>query len=333
MTLRSLFHLKARPKQAPRVLADITCDVATRGDIHGFKGLAKIFTHMINGTLTEIDLNALSQAEAGNPSTTSALLHYCEKNGWPDVFLGSCDKRIQRILKEHGTKCVFQRYTNETLSEIYLGNKEIVPHHLTRDKLAAAGNTFRKEYPDLPHPLIGVLLADLMNSDIDPFTDKLVAAARKHGQCTIFVSSSWRTDEDYYKKLMTKLEDKLAKQGLKEKVRLLDYDIHTAPKDTPNPYMGLLDQSDHVIVWGRSRSMVSEVLFTGKTPYIVRGEDIYPTLLQNGTVKSFNQQENGAPLTTEHIDPISVTEIVAQKMQKQYKATAGGLRWLPKLSL
>lgn len=322
MALKSIFQKFAPRKQKPVLLADTTVDNETRGDAHGFEGLVQSFAKRVDADVIQI---SEKQLQAAYPHIKGGhddlFMAYINDNGCPDIYMGECSRKLQMKMENNGTRYVFQKYkNNETLSKVYLPDCELVSHHLTEEKFKTEGEKFRQHYPrPADTEVIAVLLSDLMQDDIDSVADKLTTMAKQHENSMIFVTSCWRTENDCYDRFITKLEENMQAKGMDTATQLKHFNIERAKPGDYNPYTGLLDQSSHVLVWGRSRSLVSETLSSGKTPYIFRNEDMYEKSLKDGLIKNFKTAPTENGFQTIYRKPVSVTDKIADRLLKDYK--------------
>lgn len=130
-------------------------------------------------------------------------------------------------------------------------------HHLTREKLAAAGTKFAPMFAHLPRPLVAVLVGGsnrkhtISPAVIHELSDKLIAAAKKTG-ASLAVTPSRRTGATNIAVLRERLKD-------------FGYVWNF---EGENPYFGLLSLADSIVVTADSVSMVSEACFTGKPVHV-----------------------------------------------------------------
>ena len=137
---------------------------------------------------------------------------------------------------------------------------ETVIHSLEPERLAEAAEALGRRLPDMPRPLIAVLVG----GSAGPFTldaesarrlaqDVKALAEREGG--TLLVTTSARTTPEAAEALQQALPD----AGLFHRWR---------SGDAENPYLGLLGLADILVVTAESISMATEACATGKPVYL-----------------------------------------------------------------
>ena len=136
---------------------------------------------------------------------------------------------------------------------------ETVIHGLEPERLAEAAEALGRRLPDMPRPLIAVLVG----GSAGPFTldaesarrlaQQVKALAEREGG-TLLVTTSARTATEAVDALQQALPD----AGLFYRWR---------PGDAENPYLGLLGLADILVATGESISMATEACATGKPVY------------------------------------------------------------------
>ncbi|MBI1215807.1 MAG: hypothetical protein GC185_08320 [Alphaproteobacteria bacterium] len=310
-------------KKGPVVLVYIGSDDPARGDAHGAEGVGRKIAQKTGGSfhfVSDADLAARYPEDKDKPAQ---LAHYFKDNGKPDVLISKFWRIHDKALAGHKPLVVYED-TNEYMSQKYLGEKALVNHHVTPEKLASEGEKFRAHYPDLNAPLIGVLMAHIF--DVKGFAEKLVAKAAATPQATIFVTTIWRTREENYKDLMEKLAQETAAKGAQDRIRIIGVP-YTRPQPgvTPpyNPYLGLLDQADQIVVAGNSLSMLTEPMAAGKAPLLYEPGMDASSLEQKGLVRDFNKSAaQHAPFDAGRITPFNPTDAIAEKMAAEFRKNA-----------
>ena len=137
---------------------------------------------------------------------------------------------------------------------------ETVIHGLEPERLAEAAEALGRRLPDIPRPLIAVLVG----GSAGPFTldaesarllaqDVKALAEREEG--ALLVTTSARTTPE----AAEALQQALTEAGLFHRWR---------PGDAENPYLGLLGLADILVATGESISMATEACATGKPVYL-----------------------------------------------------------------
>lgn len=312
------------PQQAsgPMVLVYTGTDDPSRGDAHGAEGVGQKIAEKIGGAFHFIGDKDLDRLYPEEKTKTAALAHYFRDHGYPDVLMSKFWRIHDPALGKHKPLIVFED-NNEYLSHKYLNDRSLVNHHVTAENLKEEGGKFAAAYPSLPSPLIGVLMAQL--SDIKGFAEKLVSKAAAYPQSAIFVTSIWRTRPENYKELM----EEIARQaGAKDRITIIGHPFSKEPGY--NPYLGLLDRADQIVVTGHSLSMMTEPLTAGKAPLLFEPGQDHSALEQRGLVRDFNKSAAKTPFDNAAITPFNPTEIIARKMTEEFNKKAFWNRLNPK---
>lgn len=320
----------------PRIVVDFGDDDPSRGDMHGFAGLARRIAHKFGGEAVFIDAESLALAHPGGGSHQARLMAFFEKSGYPDILFGwSRDNDPAQLarLRQKGTGLVVNS-VNEKLSTRIprpCDSPYMVAHHLSPDTLRFEGEKFAREYDELPRPYIAVLVADCIEPDAD--SQKLAEICRNYAEATVFVCTSRRSWSDFYEVFLENLKARAAAFGMGERLHVVGYDFQShqdryGPNAHYNMYPGLLDQADHVILSGYSGSIASEVLATGKVPFATKHE-WYGQMVEDGLVASFAACSPDKPLQTARVTPIDITGDLADYLigcHRRNRAAASGWR-------
>jgi mitochondrial fission protein ELM1 len=302
-------------------------DEPTRGDSHGYAGLGRVMAQKLGGQFFQIDDEML----AGQ---------YPDEEIWnrPDCFLrdhGPADIVLCRSPRTTGrftdANTIFIEGRNENFSDLR-HNDMLVAHHLTAEIFAQEGNRFASLYNDLAGDLIAVLLVDNCAS-AKLLGQSLVRNALKAEQSTLFITTCWRTPAHDYKDVMQSCRDAITEQGAQERVRLIGYNLDQEA-GCNNPYIGLLDRADHIVLWGRSHSMFSEAAATGKTVHMsLHGlqNEAYLPLAARGIVRGYDFEETAGLVTSRHA-PLNKTEEIADELISNIAYQLRKRGFLPPLS-
>ncbi|MBI2233909.1 MAG: mitochondrial fission ELM1 family protein [Micavibrio aeruginosavorus] len=319
--LRNIFNSAARPPylpEKPLVLVSTLGDDSSRGDSHGYIGLGKAVAQKLGGEYHYVDeevLATLYPEIKGDP-----LAAHLQKIGTPDIIFSRhrCDWTSQADPdKIHKLPFIIDEI-NENLGPWLGSRREMVAHHLTPEIYRAEGVKFTDAYPGLPRPLIAVMMADDTSFG---FSQTLAARIKNFPQSTVFVCSSRRTSSGGYNTMLSSLDSAFNRIGIQDRVMLLGHDLNSGRKNRAyNPYIGLLGQSDHIIVCGSSLSIVSESVSTGKAVHVFSSvaKDEYKRSMQQGLVVAFNDAAR-SPLESRAISAINTTEQTAEKIARQYR--------------
>ena len=182
------------------------------------------------------------------------------------------------------------------------------PHRVTPEKLA---NPFDmpllKSHPDLPRPLIAVLLGgkskayEFTDDKAREMGDLLHATATQSGG-SLLITPSRRTPES-------------VTQILRQRLVGLPQIFWDGTGD--NPYFAFLGAADHVVVTGDSVNMVTEASGTGKPVHVfqldghsARFDQFHAQMAQHGATKPLT-----ASLESWSYEPVNDTEKIAKRIR------------------
>lgn len=307
------------PKSGPRIYYVLNGDDPTRGDSHGYAGIGRAMAEKLGGRFFQIDDETLADLYPGTSHAYDREQLFLQEHGPADIVL--C-----RSIRSTG--CFIDRNTiviegrNENIGT-ERDKDMLVAHHITPALLADEGRTFRNHYQDR---LQGTLIALLLVENIACprlLGQALVRQALQNDQATIFLTTCWRTTETDYHQVMEGCRTAIEAAHAQDRVTLLDYHLNAERKNehataqSYNPYTGLLDQADHIILWGTSLSMFSEAVATGKTIHVsCIGHDNggFKHLESKGVVRGFDFETPA--LETRQGLPIDKTGEIAEKLIK-----------------
>ncbi len=302
------------------VLVYIGSDDPTRGDSHGFTGIGQRLAQKLGGEFHYLEGAHLDKLYPGETSKKVALERYFADHKAPDIVLSRAWDEYAHW-KKKPLMCITS--INEFLASRYLGESiNLVCHHLTPELLESEGKKFREHYPALPSPLIAVMMVRIKNAQ--DFAEKLVSKCAAYPEAAIFLCGSRRTPEINYNHLTEALTGVIKEQGLGQRIKLAGYDFNSlraAGSDSFNPYVGLLQEADHVIVCGESLSLISEPLAAGK-PVMVYETFEYRDLKKKGLTLHFNDCAARAPFETRKIEPVNITEKMAGTLARVFRRKA-----------
>lgn len=315
LNLQSHFANQGRP-YIYYVLGD---DEPTRGDSHGYAGIGRAMARKLGGTFIQIDDETLTRLYPDQDSAYERENSFLRDYGVADIVICRSTYGTGRFT-DRDTVMIEGR--NENLGT-ELDKDMLVAHHITPEILHTEGQRFRKHYQDqIEGALIAFLLVENIASE-KLLGESLVRHALQNDQATIFLTTCWRTSETDYEKVMQGCRDAVRAASAEDRIKLLSYHLNDEKRDGNdyNPYVGLLDQSDHIIMWGRSHSMFSEAASTGKTVHvgcIQYDNGGYRHLEGKGIVRAYSFDMPA--LETVRGAPVNKTDEIAERMIKERAA-------------
>lgn len=320
----------------PFIVVDTSNDHPGRGDSHGYIGLAAAVARKIGGRVAVLDRATLADIYPGVAGENNDVRHvkrlreYFNEHGYPDFYFNVLDHFDVRscVLDAGGGGIVVSNFNENLPSQLLpgydksrLGNCGIVPHHLTPEALEREGRFFAEAYEGLPRPFIGV---NFTYADDDGFVGALARLKEAYPQASFFLCGCHRTESDKLQLLAAKLEGLLGDAD-RYPVITFDYQFkvdHEGHDNFWNIYTGLIDQADHLIVHGKSASMVSEGLMRGRTVYTTYG----PADTLGGALRSFWEHPGGQPLETRTFAPVDVMSDCVEALVDKHAAHKKSLR-------
>ncbi|MBL8711665.1 MAG: mitochondrial fission ELM1 family protein [Alphaproteobacteria bacterium] len=316
--------------KGPMVMVYIGDDDPSRGDSHGFKGIGMRMAQKLHGEFHYLENRHLVDLYPDISRPRDAFLKYLKDHGKPDIMLSRYGYYGDMMTSISPRLIVSD--INERLSDSLLGENSLVSHHLTPELLEEQGKQFRDNYKEIKTPLVAVMMVNL--HDIESFAQKMVSkgAAYEEG-VTVFICTSPRTHQNNYAKLKTRLEELAAEKGLSGKLHISGYNFHEhVGQKTFNPYVGLIQEADHVVVAGESMSMVSEPLASGKPVYLYEPGHGYSSLKKKGLAIDFNTTAADTRFNEHRIKAVNITEDITDrlidKFNKSSRKHTGLLGWV-----
>ena len=315
LSLQSHFANQGRP-YIYYILGD---DEPTRGDSHGYAGIGRAMARKLGGTFFQIDDETLTRLYPDQNSSYDRENSFLRDYGTADIVI--C-RGVYGTGRFTDRDTIMIEGRNENLGT-QLDKDMLVAHHITPEILHTEGLHFREHYQD---QIEGTLIAFLLvenSASTKLLSESLVRHALQNDQATIFLTTCWRTTESDYETVMQGCRDAIKAAGAESRVGLVSYHLNEEKNsdNTYNPYAGLLDQSDHIIMWGRSHSMFSEAVSTGKTVHVgcIQSDNGgYRQLEGKGIVRAYNFDMPA--LETVKGSPVNKTDEIAEKLIKEQAA-------------
>lgn len=335
--LKRLFNNAARPSYLPEkpvIVVSTIGDDDHRGDSHAYLGLGRIVAEKLGGEFRHINDNTINAAYPELTARDRALYEYFHDTGVPDIlfsrFYHSPDLwypvYTQKQEELYVTKSPhIVTAMNEVLTARVKGDDSLVSHHITASLLRIEEEKLLNVYPQVKDdPLITVMMADHTNYGL---AESLIPRIKDLPGCTLFVCSGRRTDSEYYHSTMSALKSEIGKHGIQNRVRLIGYDFQALAKrqNVFNPYIGLISRSDHMVICGDSRSIVSEALSKQQSIYLYQDghggyiREMYAPLLRENIIKTFSLKSAVEPLSTHPVQVTNPTERTADRIINDYK--------------
>jgi hypothetical protein len=305
------------PDAILRIWAYIGRDDPMRGDSRGSTGLAQQVAELLQGEMLYVDQAMLDKCFPNTREYKEKLRKLIKQKGAPDIVFGTQGYDIRHSSEIRPTMLV-SRY-NEDLS---IGLDErmngLVSHDLTPEKLAAAGAEFSSRHPEITGDLVCILMADVSAHYVSDTVEKLASMCGTLKEPTVYFCPSRRTYPDEYDSVVKKLKESCATYGTEEKIRVITPTISSIRKNY-NPYLGLLNKADHMVLLGYSGSMLSEAIYQGRPLYLAKGaETNFDGLARDGYLRAINPNNADNEFTRDRLPPISITAAVAEEIAKEF---------------
>ncbi len=191
---------------------------------------------------------------------------------------------------------------------------ELTCHHLTSEILSQESKLFEEKYKDIRNPLIAVLIHGFQTDYVE-FAKQIAGMAARYPQATIFLCGSWRTHKHDQLTMYSSLQKGITVKNLAGRINIENFAL---TKDADyNPYIGLIAKADHAIIVGKSSSMISEILFTGKTP-ILYDVHMPQRLKREDLVLDYYDVLDSKEFPTRPVAPINITPYVVDGMIEDF---------------
>ncbi len=319
----------------PFVLVNLAGDEPSRGDSHGYIGIAQRIAKKIGAEFMCVDTAALDEMYPHlilKPNETFGysyryeiqLQQLMKDKGMPDFFFNrTLSHNMHDFISRGGGKGIAVVSINESLPSLISADKEwkatLAPHHLTKEILEHEGRIFAENFEELPRPFIGFALGALTQEHIDEVQRRLDGFEAQTPTATFFTVSSHRTVEAIHDRFSKTLKSRFAQAA--ELFPVISFDYNEAVQNDGasnfwNPYKGLVAQADHFIVLGSSASMRSERLASGWSVHTTCVGGVYP----DAPISAMKRQEAGSPFITRRVDAPDFTDLCADALIEQHKA-------------
>lgn len=312
------------------IVVDLNDDDPCRGDSHGYIGMARHIAAKTGGEYLQLDRDTLHMMYPRHDYPKDdhghqlRLLELFKERGCPDFFFGIHIREMVRdYLDQNGRGIHITSYNEYIKPSLWTKLKylrhPLVPHHLTRQKLAYEGHHFAETFQEMPRPFIGVVV--ISGQCPEEYFKELRNA---YDQATIFLCSAWRTPNYHFQQV--EKDFRKCFNGVAGRFPVIAHNYSRDQEfldrnETWNVYPGLLDQADHVFLLGNSESIAAEILATGKSFY---QSPLYKKSLSH--VRTVDDLKPGQPLKTRHFRPLDISNSIASSMiaAQQEQAASGG---------
>lgn len=317
---RSQRQKKSRPiflQERPVILVNTSDVDTTRGDVAGWRGLARIIAKKTGARILYADEDTLRRRyinHATNEDYQELLAEMLlEEKAVPEIVCGrQCFRALDKI--GQGRNDVFEICDiNEKISSNLLDENLLVSHHLTPEAMAIEGARFDRKHPYIKGPVMAVMLVDPTYDESVSFARKIVPLMAHYPESTIYLCGCRRTKPNDQKNLEDLINDQIKARGMTGRITLESY-VFSREDDHYNPYKGLIAKAKHFVIWGDSQSLLSEALYSGKTVYTYAQRWHIDGLARKGYAYRFNElAENEPPLSNE-FEPVNLTNQIAEKL-------------------
>jgi len=331
----------------PLIYAYIGTQDPMRGDSKARVGIAKTTAQILGGEYVYVDEATLQEHFPTIKGFNERLQQFIKEKGMPDILVGHDTSGL--FLQEQKKPLVLFEYVPESIASItsekgYTPSqlKGIVAHDLTPEVLETEGQIFREKYKDLKGPLVAVMMGGGFSKyDVTKAAKAMRKVIKNYEEVSVFVCPSRRTNEKFDQfmdvvennvhaplhldMLMTSLkkvfdiENRGSEISWSNHMQLHGVNYEECVSDY-NPYIGLLENADHIVVLGQSQSLISEALFTGKTVMHAAGPhcELHSELYDMGVIKDLKDIVRKGEFDTQEIKPISTVYESAEKLAAEY---------------
>jgi len=268
-------------KRGPLVVAYIGKDDPLRGDSKGAVGVARQVAKMLGGGYDYVDAQSLSQKFNQISGYDAQLKAYARQMQYADIIIGHEAKSLSA--KFSAQPVITEDRWNESYSAARSNNGQgLVAHDLTDAALAEAGLVFQNKVENIHGSLIGVLLGGVISSGVDTAARSMSVMAERMGHDVTFYLCPSRRTGGMYDHYISYLK-KMAKYSRID-MQVMGMPYEEIANGGYNPYLGLLDQADHLALLGESGSLISEALYTKKPLYMSAPPFMADSLVAQGHI-------------------------------------------------
>ncbi|WP_435640034.1 ELM1/GtrOC1 family putative glycosyltransferase [Micavibrio aeruginosavorus] len=300
-----------------RVWAYIGDNDPTRGECHGSIGLAQRVAEKLNGQMLCVDQAMLDSCFVHTDSIVRQFHILGERHGHPDIVIG------WMTLPEYFTQSpkptiLIPESLGAMRFNLFSGGilRDLPPHHLSADRLAAAQTEFLERHPGIATPLTAIFTTDLwLSADAIEHVSTMIWNGSING--TIYLCPSRRTDDAAYDHLRQIFESAAAKpkSGIPATIIAPTWnDIQSGY----NPYNGLVAAADNVIMLGESDSILSECITNGRPVYNDTIRCAGNALVEQGYVRDIMRHDPSTALDSHPLRPVNSTHIIADHIVAEF---------------
>lgn len=322
---------EAKPSSSQHLPSGTTCWIVTNG-MAGFEMQAVGVAEAL-GLTPELKRVSPPAPHRWMAPWGPAAAHVGITAPWPDIVIASGRQSIpyaRKIKKASGGKTFIAILQNPKLSPsqfdlvwapehdqltgLNVISTLTAPNRITPEKLTKAAGELSQRYAALPQKKIAVVLGGpnkvyRFSSDDMRNIAEMLRKLAEHEKVGLMVTTSRRTTAE-------------ATAVLREELRSVPHDIYDALSDAPeaNPYPGLLELADAIIVTCDSHNMVGEATVTGKPVYVVElegGSAKFCRFLEALYVNNVARQFDGL-LETWSYAPLNATQEIAAAIAAAY---------------
>ncbi|MGH1376114.1 MAG: ELM1/GtrOC1 family putative glycosyltransferase [Alphaproteobacteria bacterium] len=197
-------------------------------------------------------------------------------------------------------------------------DRNLSPHNLTHEQIKNEAHQLQSRLGE-SSPIIAIMVSEISpRENLEDLQEKLTQITQSHPESDIYLCSAPRTDPDIFNALYQTV------QNTDNTVHVYDWKNEQGEN---NPYIGLLQLAEHMVIVGESHSTLSERLFTGQSAYTYyeHPKEVEDYIRANsnqtnqGQIKDLKTEDISNGLTTDKFPPIDITPAVAQGIQNQYE--------------
>ncbi len=193
------------------------------------------------------------------------------------------------------------------------------PHNLTEQVISEEAQKL-KEHLTTDTPVIAIMISEISPQEsIKDIQNKLTQAIQYHSNADIYLCSAPRTQPDIFKTVCQEINDQA-------ETNVYTYNWQEEQGQN-NPYIGLLQHAEHMILVGESHSILSERLFTGQSIYtyydhpeeVAKHIAAHSNMTDKTHIKDLKTDDISNGLTTVTFAPVDITPLIAQSVEARYE--------------